>query len=600
MKFIALLVAMLSAIPSLPAATPSPWWHEAIWYQIFPERFRNGDPSNDPDRASLAGTWPYESPTNWTVIPWTADWYARQPWEESNGKNFFHNSQLRRFGGDLQGVIDKLDYLQGLGVTALYLNPIFESPSLHKYGAAYYHHVDNNFGPDPKGDAQLWTQEDPADPATWKWTAADKLFLELIRQCHARNMRVVIDGVFNHVGIPFWAFQKARTEGPESRFAKWFHIKRWDDPATPKDEFDYQGWVGIHDLPEFRKDAVGPHAEVKAHFRAVLRRWMDPNGDGNPEDGIDGWRLDVADQLPLTFWKEFRTWVKELNPNAFITGEIWWEDFGTYKLLNARPWLEGDAFDSVMNYRFADALFQFFNQEKTPITAKAFGELLDTIQQQYGYATAQGMQNLLGSHDTSRIGSVVVNSEDRLDHGAGLEHHRNYQVRKFNDAERRKLKQIVAFQFLSPGAPYIYYGDEVGMWGADDPDNRKPMVWSDLSYAAERSHPWDLQRELNPVAVDDDIQSFYRACIRFRREHPELALGDYSVKLADDARRLFAFRRSFQGREVIAIFNASNEEQSIDLQTIGIQDVSQWKGAFGSPTLNASKIPFRGYFVYWR
>lgn len=145
-------------------ATPPDWAADAIWYQIFPERFRNGDAKNDPVPASLEGTWPYEVPAGWKVSPWTSDWYALQPWEQASGKDFYHNAQLRRYGGDLQGILDRLDYLKDLGVNALYLNPVFDSPSLHKYGAARYHHIDRHFGPDPAGDAALFAAEDPADP----------------------------------------------------------------------------------------------------------------------------------------------------------------------------------------------------------------------------------------------------------------------------------------------------------------------------------------------------------------------------------------------------------------------------------------------------
>lgn len=150
-------------------ATPPDWAADAIWYQIFPERFRNGDAKNDPVPASLEGTWPYEVPVGWKVSPWTSDWYALQPWEQASGKDFYHNAQLRRYGGDLQGILDRLDYLKDLGVNALYLNPVFDSPSLHKYGAARYHHIDRHFGPDPAGDAPLFAAEDPADPTTWRW-----------------------------------------------------------------------------------------------------------------------------------------------------------------------------------------------------------------------------------------------------------------------------------------------------------------------------------------------------------------------------------------------------------------------------------------------
>ncbi|MDB4772919.1 alpha-amylase family glycosyl hydrolase, partial [Verrucomicrobiales bacterium] len=145
----------------------------------------------------MKDTWPFVIPTAWQVSPWTSDWYQLQPWEQDE-HDFYHHAQLRRYGGDLQGILDKLDYLKDLGVNALYLNPVFESPSLHKYGAACYHHVDKHYGPDPTGDLAIVATEDPADPATWKWTAADKLFLTLIEEVHRREMKIIIDGVFNH------------------------------------------------------------------------------------------------------------------------------------------------------------------------------------------------------------------------------------------------------------------------------------------------------------------------------------------------------------------------------------------------------------------
>jgi len=169
-----IITVMMIAYP-LEAATD--WFAEAIWYQIFPERFRNGDPSNDPTPESLKGTWPYFVPPGWQVVPWTSDWYEPQPWERADNRGFYVHAQLRRYGGDLQGILDKLDYLQALGVNALYLNPVFESASLHKYGATLYHHVDKHFGPDPPGDLALFVQEDPADPSTWQWSNADRLFL---------------------------------------------------------------------------------------------------------------------------------------------------------------------------------------------------------------------------------------------------------------------------------------------------------------------------------------------------------------------------------------------------------------------------------------
>lgn len=573
-RFFSSLAALALFAAPPPAVAATNWFADAVWYQIFPERFRNGDPHNDPVPASLTGTWPYSVPAGWRTVPWTSDWYQLQPWEQ-NGRGFYFHAQLRRYGGDLQGILDELDYLQGLGVNALYLNPVFESPSLHKYGATMYHHIDRHFGPDPQGDLRLFAREDPADPPTWQWTAADKLFLNLIREVHRRHMRIIIDGVFNHVGIPFWALQRAKREGPGSRFAAWFQIKRWDDPATPADEFDYQGWIGIKDLPQLARDDTNLNPDVRTHLHAVVRRWMDPNGDGDPGDGIDGWRLDVAAEVPMAFWQEFRGWVKALNPDAYLTGEIWWDNFDQCTFRNARPWLDR-AFDGVMNYRFGDAVFRFFNQP-AGISATQFGELLEALPRDYGYQRCLDLQNLLDSHDTSRIGSAVVNPQYRQDHGAGLQQNRAYDVRAPNAAEKRRWQQMVAFQFLAPGAPYVYYGDEVGMWGADDPDCRKPMVWPDLQYDSERAHPFALPRQTDPVAVDGKLLAFYREWIARRNLLPVLRRGSFKVVLADDAARLFAFRRDLETASVVAIFNAGERDARLPLAALGLSSAAGWR-----------------------
>ena len=579
-------------------STPE-WTKTAIWYQIFPERFRNGDPNNDPVRESLEGTWPYIVPQDWDVSPWTSDWYRLQPWEINTGKDFYYVAQLRRYGGDLQGVLDKLDYLQELGVTALYLNPIFESASLHKYGATLYHHVDKHFGPNPKGDKKLLENENPADPKTWAWTAADRQFLKLIEAVHRRNMRIIIDGVFNHVGIPFWAFQRARSEGPDSQFTKWFHINAWDDPKTTEDEFDYQGWVGVKDLPEFRKGTTGPHPEVKAHFQAVLGRWMDPNGDGDPSDGIDGWRLDVAEHLPIAFWEEFRGWVKAINPEAYLTGEVWWENYNEHEYKNAAPYL-GNAFDGVMNYRFGDALFRFFNEAPAPISSRAFASLIQGIHRDYGFERSLALQNLMNSHDTSRIGSAVVNPDCRQDHRANLDNNRSYRIRKPNASEREVLKLMIAFQFCAPGAPYIYYGDEVGMWGADDPDCRKPMVWRDLKYETETTHPFGLPRQQDPVTVDGDLLGFYKQMTQLRQRSPELQTGSMRLITFPGQDRIVAIVRTNASTTTIAAFNADQISVTISSGDLGIKNPTNWNRIWGPPADTHIDIRARQFGVWTR
>ena len=202
------------------------WAKKVVWYQIFPERFRNGDSTNDPDLKSLEGSWPHDSSSPWQVHPWTSDWYELQPYEKENGKDIWFNIQRRRYGGDLQGIIDKLDYLKKLGISAIYLNPIFWAPTLHKYDAITYHHIDPYFGPDPEGDKKLIALETPDESSTWVWTSADKLFLKLIQEVHSRNMKIIIDGVFNHMGIKSWAFQDVLKKGRTQSLKTGFQLPR--------------------------------------------------------------------------------------------------------------------------------------------------------------------------------------------------------------------------------------------------------------------------------------------------------------------------------------------------------------------------------------
>ena len=321
---------------------------------------------------------------------------------------------------------------------------------------------------------------------------------------------------------------------------------------------------------------------------------MDPNGDGNPGDGIDGWRLDVAAELPMGFWKEFRGWVKDINPDAYLTGEIWWEDYNRMTFRNARPWLD-HSFDSVMNYRFGDAVFQFFNQPK-PISAAEFGGLLDSIQSDYGYDHCLALLNLYDSHDTARIGSAIVNPQYRQDHGASVQNNREYQIRKPDAEEKRRWKQMVAFQFLALGAPCIYYGDEVGMWGADDPDCRKPMLWSDIKYDPEAAEPSGRPRPTDPVAPDPDLLNFYRQFAKLRRDHLALRRGDFKWVHTDDANRIIAFRRSAIGEEIIAVFNTGDREARLTAKELGLSTFDDWQDAISPAHLDARTltVPARG------
>ncbi|MFA4924872.1 MAG: alpha-amylase family glycosyl hydrolase, partial [Ignavibacteriaceae bacterium] len=209
------------------------WAKGIVWYQIFPERFANGDTLNDPTAEEVFVN-QKTIPGGWQITKWTSNWFAQSNWEKNLGGHFQNHLTLRRYGGDIQGIINKLDYLKELGVGAIYLNPVFEAVSMHKYDGSSYHHIDCSFGPDPAGDKKLIASETPDDPSTWKLTSADKLFLQLIKEVHARGMHIILDGVFNHTGEQFWAFQDVVKKQQQSKYKDWYKIKSFDDPKTEK------------------------------------------------------------------------------------------------------------------------------------------------------------------------------------------------------------------------------------------------------------------------------------------------------------------------------------------------------------------------------
>lgn len=566
------------------------WAKKAVWYQIFPERFNNGDPSNDPTPDDIKGGWPYLVPKGWKIIPWESDWYHFQPWEKMTGHDFYWNQGLRRYGGDIQGIIDKLDYLQNLGITAIYLNPVFESPSLHKYDTRMYRHIDNNFGPNPQKDKKIWQREKPDDAATWLWTSADTLFLKLIKEIHKRRMRIIIDGVFNHVGYTFWAFQDVRRKQQKSNFKEWFIIKSFDNPLTPGNEFDYEGWNGVRDLPEVREDENGLNLGFKKYLHKIILRWMDPDNDGDPSDGIDGWRLDVAEKVNIRFWREFRSWVKEINPDAYITAELWWQDWSRNKMYNAAPWFAGDTFDGVMNYRFARALKKFVADVKTQISASAFIDSLRSLYHDYPADNLAVSLNLLDSHDVDRISSQIVNPDRWYDHQASFQNNPKYDVRKPEGAEWLKLKLIVGLQMTLPGAPMIYYGDEAGMWGGDDPDCRKPMVWPNINYEPETTLPNGNSRPADSVKFNQKLFRWYQKMIKIRKNNPEFSEGSikFIVKFGKD--KILGFLRHYKNRNSMVLINNQSIQTSFPLT---IPDKLAEKGYLFN-LVNKQKLIFDG------
>jgi len=552
------------------------WAQKAVWYQIFPERFHNGDPKNDPtaDYCRI----PDQVRSRWGMIPWTKEWYALTDWEKDLAGDVYGTNAHRRYGGDFQGVIDKLDYLKDLGITALYFNPVFAAPSLHKYDALVFHHMDPFFGPDPLADLEL-LKNPSTDPASWTWSAADKQFLELVKKARERGMRVIIDGVFNHTATDFFAFADIREKQKESKYKDWYTILSWADPGSQdRKKFDWAGWDGIKSLPEFaevtdEKGRKNLHPEVKAYIFAVTRRWMDPNGDGDPSDGIDGWRLDVAEKVGDGFWQDWNELVKSINPDAYTTAEIWGEASG---------YLERTKFDAAMNYHaFAIPIKGGLIDGTLPV--REFVRTMEDRRAKYPEEQFARMMNLFDSHDTDRFASMIVN-RDRTYYAGGETFaydasiwagstDKPYFVRKPDESDRKLQRMIVLFQVAYPGAPYLYYGTESGMWGADDPDNRKPMVWEGLKFEPQTISPAGQPKRNDDINFDGPLHSFYREALALRHKHPALQDGSLQLIGAENSSKMFGFART--GAEtVIAVFNRHTEPQTFTFQ-FGTTDGSE-------------------------
>ncbi len=574
-KVLPLILSLLILPPPVRAAEGSvpQWAKEAVWYQIFPERFRDGDPGNNPGRSSLE--WPIIPSERWKISKWTGDWYARDEWENELDRTanqdpspaFYKGGVFnRRYGGDLQGVIDKLDYLADLGINSIYFNPVFYARSMHKYDGNSFHHVDPYLGPDPQGDFALMDKE-TADPSTWQWTSADRLFLELIKKARARGIRVVIDGVFNHTGRDFFAFQDLRKNQEKSAYRDWYQVDSFDQPDTSRNEFAYRGWWGHKTLPIFAATPDGKDmaAGPKAYVFDATKRWMDPNGDGNPEDGIDGWRLDVADERPAKFWADWNALVLSINPQAYTTAEVWSSPLELIKHGN---------FSASMNYYgFAYPVKGFLVDRNVP--PSKFSELLDERRKALPTATAYGMQNLMDSHDTDRLASMIVNGEgtvypdpNQIEFSANNSARisKTYKIRKPDDREREIQRLVVLFQMTYVGAPMIYYGTEAGMWGGNDPDVRMPMIWADLTYDPQAIDPRGGARKPDAVKFDESLFAFNKSAIALRRANPALNSGEYAALGAFDDKNTFVFLRSSEGQALVVALNRSDSAQTVEVQ----------------------------------
>ncbi len=563
---------------------PPEWTKDVIWYQIFVDRFRNGDASNDPTVYDITGAYTSFIPKNWHVTPWTQDWYKEDDYfVELEGKpdfggniisKFTQKVQLRHYGGDLQGVLDKMDYIDSLGVTAIYFNPLNDAPSLHKYDARNWRHIDRNFGPEPKKDSLTIASEIPDNPDTWKFTEADKLFLKVIDEFHKRNIRVILDYSWNHTGHTFWAWKDILTNQEKSKYKDWYEILSFDDPKTEQDEFKYKSWSGVTELTEVKKSQNNNNSdnfhpiqgniyseELKKHIFNVTKRWLDPNGDGNPEDGVDGFRLDVAAELPVGFWREYRSFVKNINPDAFLIGEVWWEAWPD-KLLDPTPYLKGDVFDAVMNYRWYRDARHFFNQSPNKIKVSEFVKKLDSLNLNLRKDNVYSMMNLVSSHDAPRVLTSLYN-KNKYKFNSSPDGNPKYKIDKPDEKTYQTLKLLLIHQFTYIGSPHIWAGDEMGMWGADDPSCRKPLIWQDYKFENEIEHPLKIKKPVNKVEFDTALFNFYKKIISIRKNNKVLSSGEIEFILIDDKNEVLAYSRYDKNDEVIVVFNTSKKEKNI-------------------------------------
>lgn len=502
-------------IPENPAATPD-WAKDAIWYQIFPERFRNGAPASNPTAADIGA----ESFPGWRIRPWNLEWYARDDWEKPH-PDFFATVFHRRYGGDLVGVRLMLPYLQQLGISAIYLNPIFWAPSLHKYDAICYHHIDPTLGPDRDGDlARLAAARETDDPASWIWTAADRFFLELVADCHHRGIRLILDGVFNHSGTRCFAFQDLRRQGTASPYTDWYQITRWH----PDGSFDYSSWDGRGTLPNFARNHDTLQPGIKKYLFDITRRWMDPSGQGRPAEGIDGWRLDVAFCVPHGFWREWHELVRSINPEAYTTAEI---------VGPSQDWVRPDEFSAAMNYEWTYPTLAFFTPHPAAIPATEFRRRIQTLHSRHAPGSNLIMQNLLDSHDTARILTLLENacppfpSWDEFFHWPKAADNPSLRTHRPGPEAIECLRLAAVWQFTGPGAPMIYYGTEVGLWGANDPCDRQPMLWDDIPYDDETLGFHGPLAKPYPRSPDHQLRSFYQQLIALRRAEPALRRGAF-------------------------------------------------------------------------
>ncbi|PSR34887.1 MAG: alpha-glycosidase [Sulfobacillus benefaciens] len=396
--------------------SPPRWAAGSVCYEVFPDRFFRGH---------------YLSPRK-----------KLAPWGTKPQRNSY-------FGGNLRGIMDKLDYISSLGVDVLYLTPIFRAKSNHKYDTTDYYAIDPDFG----------TEED---------------LRQLVTACHAQGIRLILDAVFNHMGDQHAIFRDIVAHGTESPYADWIYPITW--PVDPSRR-TYETFAYTPKMPKWRT----ANTEVEQYLIHVAEYWME-------RTGVDGWRLDVADEVEHAFWRHFRERIKGRYPEALICGEVW--QF-------AMPWLRGEQFDTVMNYPFTSAVHDWLC--KNLIDAQEFDQRIEQIRTQYPEDRLPYLWNLLGSHDTIRIMSAC-------------------------ESNIQQVSLALFFQFTCFGSPMVYYGDDIGLTGGGDPECRGTMMW-------------------DPQEQNVQLLAQYRTLSALRKKYAVIRSGAYRPILRDISTQLYSYVR---------------------------------------------------------
>lgn len=524
----------------MPGFTTPDWAKGAVFYQIFVDRFCNGDMNND----VLDGEYFYIGDVTKQIKDW--DQYP----EATDIRNFY--------GGDLQGVMNKLDYLQDLGVEVIYLNPIFVSPSNHKYDIQDYDYVDPHYGRIVKDEGECLKDGDCVNKNSTRYVnrvtnkenleASNELFCRLVKEVHRRGMKIILDGVFNHCGsFNKWldkeclyenqpGYEPGAYPSAESPYRSFF--KFYDENAWPYNT-SYDGWWGHDTLPKLNYE---DSKELYDYILHIAKKWV------SPPFNVDGWRLDVAADLGHSegfnhqFWRDFRNVVKEANPNAIILAEHYGDPYN---------WLQGDQWDTVMNYDAFMEPITWFLTGVEKHSDEFRGDLLGNPDafigsmrhhmSRFQQQSLEVSMNELSNHDHSRFLTRTNRRVGRL-HTMGA-------AAANENVNKGVFREAVVFQMTWPGAPTIYYGDEAGVCGWTDPDNR-------------RTYPWHHE--------DKDLIMFHRDIIRIHKENEVLRRG--SILFLHGSHKLVAYGRFDRTDKIVVVLNNNYEEAEVrlDVDRLGI------------------------------